>query len=156
MSLWQKLSIHSSSTLHLLSSHGRRDPRLEDSCESVFTLHKRELPWYLKRGVSELPWTWGAFCDSLPMERNCSSLKYSSHLLKFKHETNGEDGGRDAGHSTSLPNVPSRLLCLSSKKLFWQLYVRVREVAPYATQKPILPPSSYKALKKIISSHQDQ
>lgn len=32
---------------------------------------------------------------SLPMGRNCSSLKYSSYLLKFKHEANGEDDGRE-------------------------------------------------------------
>lgn len=31
----------------------------------------------------------------LVVGRNCSSLKYSSRLLKFKHEVSGEDGGRE-------------------------------------------------------------
>lgn len=31
----------------------------------------------------------------LAMGRNCSSLKYSSRLLKFKREASGEDGGRE-------------------------------------------------------------
>lgn len=45
---------------------------------------------------------------------------------------------------------------LKLKKTIWQLYVWVREVAPYATQNLILPPSTFKALKKILTSHQDQ
>lgn len=49
-----------------------------------------------------------------PMGRNCSSLKYSFRLLELKHEANGEGWWqRAAGHSTSLPNVPSRLLRFS-------------------------------------------
>lgn len=66
---------------------------------------------------------------------------------------------RTAGHSVSLPNVPPRLIYLSSRELFWQLCARVCELAPYAMQKPILPPPSFKALKKkkiLVTSNQDR
>lgn len=55
---------------------------------------------------------------------------------------------RTSGYSISLPYTPPRLICLSSRELFWQLGMQVCELTPYAMQKSILSLPSSKDLKK--------
>lgn len=65
---------------------------------------------------------------------------------------------RTSGYSISLPYTPPRLICLSSRELFWQLGMQVCELTPYAMQKSILSLPSSKDLKKkkLETSTQDQ
>lgn len=76
------------------------------------------------------------------------TTKLSSSLEIQNQITGLRRSQRTAGYSIGLPNAPPRLICLSSRELFWQLCMQVCELTPYAMQKSILSLPSFKDLKK--------